>query len=193
MNTSWLARGAAGLLLGLATGCGSKVYQPARANVRYLVFEAEPALIDRVVAGRIRSPLEASEYSLTILPADGMVSLSKAMTTGPGTLVDATRLAEEWPGAEDAWSYAQPDGPLAGSGGGRGSLGVATKDGVLILRFEYDVTHGLGMPKPFASRLRYEGEARERDWLVFHAPFARRDGTPRVHVIAFRVTPAPAP
>ncbi len=176
-------------LLAMAAGCGRNPYRPVRASVRYLVFEAEPAVVDRAIGGRARYPLEASAYAMTTLSAEGMVSLSMALTAEPGALVDVTRVVEDWPRVADTWSYSRAGAALSGSGNGAGFLGVAANEGSLVIRVEYDVTHSLGTVKPFRSRLRYEGAVADREWLVFLAPFVRRDGASRVHVIALRVTP----
>jgi hypothetical protein len=162
---------------------------------RHRVFEAKPALIDKLVPDEERKPLPTKpredggtdSWLMAPVRKGTLGKLVKGIHDKPGVLVDRKRVIPESPGVADTWAYSRADPDVLGAGTGGGCLGVQEKDGRLKLTIRYDVTHTINATKPVCSQFTYEGPLPETGAVLFLQPFARQDGTSRVLVVAFEI------
>ena len=188
--------------------------QTGIAEVRYRVFEADSALVDRLipvekrqngVSTSVRSDMAESQVTavstngifaktdsqLAQVDPDTLARLLRGMDTKPGLLVDRTREVPLSPSSVAVgWSYAKAGRDFTAAGGGGGSLRVRRDGRNLQVRIECQINHRANNnpgSSPVLSKILYEGNAPPTGALAFLVPFQRKDGSARYLVIAFEI------
>lgn len=161
--------------LGKARGIvrhGVRPETSASAEFHYRVFEAEAALVDRLIPADTRRPgvmpsvkpltdfgqpvseRHVGDFKMTVkegltesqvaeIGADTLRALLDGMAAKPGLLKEQRRTIGSWPLVADSWSSSLADTNFFGSSGGTGFLGARRKNGILQARMECSVSHGL--------------------------------------------------
>lgn len=144
----------------------------ATAEFHYRVFEAEAALVDRLIPADTRGPgvmpsvkpltdfgqpvseRQVGDFKMTVkvgltesqaaeIGAGTLRALLDGMAAKPGLLKEQRRTIGSWPLVADSWSSSLADTNFFGSSGGTGFLGARRKNGILQARMEGSVSHGL--------------------------------------------------
>lgn len=164
-------------------------FENARARIQWRVFEADAKLVDQLVP----RPTRELGGSAAIFPQTAEVSddvFEKLLADGvkdPGMLDERMLEGTWWPKLASNWHYSR-HGKIHGAGYADGFLGLRRQNGILQLRAEYDVSHG--MNSYFAYwRIDWEGRSPSPDVSrAFFLPLTRQDGTARYLIIALDVT-----
>jgi len=160
----------------------------ARADVRCRVFEISKEIAEKTIPKTNRREIDNSVHSVVSVSKAESASLLENVSDKPGILRDHSRTRSRWPREADAWCRSIANEVIHGSAGGAGFLGVRSLYGRLEIRIQYSIFHTVNTREPLQSRIVYEGLFPAEGSLAFFAPFERRDGTERVHVILFDVT-----
>ncbi len=144
----------------------------ATAEFHYRAFEAEAALVDRLIPSSTRRPgvqpsakalvnfgqpvseRQVGDFKMTVkvglaesqaaeIGAGTLRALLDGMAAKPGLLTEQRRTIGSWPLVADSWSSSLADTNFFGSSGGTGFLGARRKNGILQARMECSVSHGL--------------------------------------------------
>jgi predicted Ser/Thr protein kinase len=170
----------------------------AGTELNYQVFEADAALVDRLVPFDVREPGNAvsSAGTYTLAPSytamAQMVEIDSAIltalrqpaATNSGLLVNTTRKGEsiyQW--GSDAWSYNTDQA----SGKGQGFCGMGRDMQSLRFRIRYRVTHIVGgnARHPVTAEISYEGPTPPGGKArAFFIPFGR-DQQAKYLVVSF--------
>jgi tRNA A-37 threonylcarbamoyl transferase component Bud32 len=147
----------------------------ASAEFHYRVFEAEAAVVDRLIPPATRRPgvmpsvrpltrsgqpishQRIGDFQMTVqegrtesamaeISSDTVQALVAGMAARPGLVKDQRRMIYSWPMVADSWSYSRSDPALSGSCSGHGFLGVRRRNEVLQVRLECSVYDGLIVP-----------------------------------------------
>jgi hypothetical protein len=180
-------------------GAAETFVQNAQAQVRYHVFEADPALVDRMVSPGVRQRSDARPTDLLYgggppnavsqtaeIPSETLATLLKDRNSD--VFGQASRTVIMWPRMADTFSYAQTNG--GGVGGLGGFEGIKSDHGALNFRLEYHIDHSVKAREAVSADIFLEGAApvvgRAR---CFFIPFTRSDGKFRYLIVAFEVFP----
>jgi hypothetical protein len=176
----------------------------AGTELSYEVFEADTALVDRLVPFDVREPGNAvsNTGTYTLAPSytavaqmaeigDGVLTALQGVATNSGLLVNATRKGEQlYQWRPDHWSYTNAQA----SGKGEGFCGMGHDRNTSVrFRIRYQVSHlAAGSARyPVTAEISYEGltpppgKAR-----AFFIPFGR-DQQAEYLVVAFTAKAAP--
>ncbi|HOX59561.1 MAG TPA: protein kinase [Verrucomicrobiota bacterium] len=144
----------------------------ATAEFHYRAFEAEAALVDRLIPSSSRRPgvqpsakalvnfgqpvseRQVGDFKMTVkvgltesqaaeIGAGTLRALLDGMAAKPGLLKEQRRTIGSWPLVADSWSSSLADTNFFGSSGGTGFLGARRKNGILQARMECSVSYGL--------------------------------------------------
>jgi len=144
----------------------------ASAEFHYRVFEAEAAVVDRLIPPDTRGPgmmpsvkpltdfghpvseRNVGSFKMTVkegitesqmaqISANTLQALIDSVAAKPGLLKDQRRMVHSWPLVADSWSCSLADTDFFGNCGGTGFLGARRKNGVLQARIECSVSDGL--------------------------------------------------
>jgi len=170
----------------------------AGIELNYQLFEADAALVDRLVPFDVREPGNAlsSAGTYTLAPSytavaqmaeiDGAIlnALLQPAATSSGLLVNTTRMGEslyQW--RSDAWSYKTDQA----SGKGQGFCGMGRDRQSVRFRIRYQVSHIVGgnARHPVTAEISYEGPTPPSGKArAFFIPFGR-DQQAKYLVIVF--------
>jgi tRNA A-37 threonylcarbamoyl transferase component Bud32/uncharacterized PurR-regulated membrane protein YhhQ (DUF165 family) len=170
----------------------------AGIELNYQLFEADAALVDRLVPFDVREPGNAlsSAGTYTLAPSytavaqmaeiDGAIlsALLQPAATNSGLLVNTTRMGEsiyQW--RSDAWSYKTDQA----SGKGQGFCGMGRDRQSVRFRIRYQVSHIVGgnARHPVTAEISYEGPTPPGGKArAFFIPFGR-DQQAKYLVIVF--------
>ncbi|MEO7318097.1 MAG: serine/threonine-protein kinase, partial [Chthoniobacteraceae bacterium] len=192
---------------GLWTARVHSIAEVRTATVLYRAFEADAALVEKLVPNQTRlagemqdselqtpktrlvgSPITVSSQTAEI-SADVLARLLPDGSIKPGMLVDKRREISGWPRVADTWGHSwnrESFGMLSGSG----FLGFRSNNGGLQLRTEYRVTYRNNTPQYVSAQIAWEGNAPPPGAArAFFFPFTNQDGQARFLVVAFEINP----
>jgi len=207
-----------GLLLVLALGfvglktmrSRSSVVTTSAVEVRYRAFEADAALVEKLVPEKTRLPGEMQDSELQTpktrlvgspltvasqtaeVSADVLARLLPDASAKLGVLVDKDRSISTWPRVSDTWGYNGNDA-FHGNLMGTGFVGVRSSQGGSQLRSDYRITYRNNTSQYVSAQIAWEGAAPQPGGArTFFLPFTTTDGKARFVVIAFEVRPTGA-
>jgi len=187
----------------------SQPASPSSVEFHYRVFEADAALVDKLIppASRFTVSAPSDEFTISLggvgyadaqaakISRETLDSLLAGLSENHGMLEEQSRgVGSDWwrPGLADSWNYSCSDlNGLTGSGDGRGFLGFGHFHGTDEIRVAYYVDHSLDLSGHDSvnvhSKLFYQGDIPASHTLAFLAPFSRSDHSAHYLVVVFEI------